>query len=444
MAASTPIRTTHTLTGPLPKDQESHGDPSYFALMKGLSWAVLLMPVFGLMSCGSPGQDRSDELVKELTDSLTVLAHSADFNGFGVAIAGPDGVLYQNGFGMADVAHGIPYTGNTVQPIASISKTFIGIAVMKAQELGQLKLDDPIAKYLPFAVTNPHHPDIPITVRHLVTHTSSIVDTDDYLLRAWILNDTNDLAKNLAVDITPCRFSAPSKAVPMEEFLRRYLTYDGEWYSDSAFTAHAPGERFAYSNIGATLAALVVEKATGVPFDAFTRQHILDPLGMRSTTWHGEALSDTAIARTYRTPTEAYPRYWCITYPDGGIVTSASDFSKYMAELVKGYRGEGTLLTKASYAEYFREHLSDPDFVDRATGMFTDEHNIGILMGFSSEGYFGHTGGDPGVFAMFFAERRTGLGRYLIVNTDLEDYAQHIQVWELLGRYATKLQRAAR
>jgi hypothetical protein len=71
--------------------------------------------------------------------------------------------------------------------------------------------------------------------------------------------------------------------------------------------------------------------------------------------------------------------------------------------------------------------------------MFTDEHNIGITIGFSSEGYFGHTGGDPGLFSMFFVERKTGLGRYMIVNTDLEDNVRFFQVWELLGRYTDRL-----
>ncbi|MBK9289951.1 MAG: serine hydrolase [Flavobacteriales bacterium] len=136
---------------------------------------------------------------------------------------------------------------------------------------------------------------------------------------------------------------------------------------------------------------------------------------------------------------EAFPRYYCATYPDGGMVTSSSDFGKYMAELVRGYRGQGTILSKASYAEYFREQLADSNFVDRATGMFTDEHNIGITIGFSSEGYFGHTGGDPGLFSMFFVERSTGLGRYMIVNTDMEGWEHHKQVWDMLGRYAGKL-----
>lgn len=390
-----------------------------------------------IASCSTQVPDHS-KLQRELTDSLALLSKTADFNGFGVALVGPQGVLYQGGFGMADVAKNIAYTENTVQPIASISKTFIGLAVMKAQELGKLKLDDPVSKYLPFAVINPHHPDVPITIRHLATHTSSIVDTDDYLHRSYVLADTMDLVADLAMDLDGVRFSAPAASISMEDFLRNYLAKDGAWYGDSAFLSTKPGERFAYSNIGATLAALVVAKAAGIPFDAFTQLHILDPLGMRASGWHVESAPDTALTVQYSDGTTPYPRYRLITYPDGGFTTCAADMANYMAELAKGYRGEGKLLSKAGYAEYFRKQLSDAHFEEPPTDMF-DDHNIGIFMSFGSEGFVGHGGGDPGTLSLLYIDTKTMLGRYMIVNTDLEDNVRFFQVWELLGRYTDRL-----
>ena len=102
------------------------------------SLGVLLL--LGTLSCALSSRSEEHGSVQEqLTDTLSLLSKTVDFNGFGVAIVGPEGVLYKNGFGMADVAKGIPYTEHTMQPIASISKTFIGLAVMKAQELGKLK-----------------------------------------------------------------------------------------------------------------------------------------------------------------------------------------------------------------------------------------------------------------------------------------------------------------
>ncbi|HEY0977693.1 MAG TPA: serine hydrolase domain-containing protein [Flavobacteriales bacterium] len=401
---------------------------------------LFLTPLVGLLAaCGTNTPTDRASLEKELSDSLTLLSQSADINGFCVALAGPDGVLYHRGFGRSDVARHLPYGDHTRQPIASISKTLVGLAVLKAQQLGKLQLDDPIAEHLPFAIINPNHAEVPITLRHLVTHTSSITDTDDYLHRTYILSDTADLQAHLSIDISPCRFSAPSAALPMETFLRRYLMKDSAYYSNSAFMDTKPGERFEYSNVGATLAALVVEKATGMSFDAFTQQHILDPLGMASSYWRMGPRSDIQMTQLYRTRTEHYPDYYCITYPDGGFVSTPADMAKYVAELIRGHRGEGTVLDKAGYAEYFREQLTAAHFVDRAKGPFTDEHNMGILMGFGSGTYFGHTGGDPGTFSMLFVDRSTGVGRYLIVNTDLEDFTHHIRIWELLGRYGEKL-----
>ncbi len=403
--------------------------------------ALLMVAFAAVTACASPHEHDTAEIQAELTDSLALLSAAADFNGSGAAIAGPDGVLYQHGFGMADLARRMPYTARTVQPIASISKTFIGLAVMKAQELGKLELDDPVSKYLPFAVVNPHHPEVPITVRHLATHTSTILDTDDYLQRSYVLLDTTDLAIDLALDMDGVRFTPPAASMSMEDFLHDYLAKEGAWYSDSAFLSTKPGERFTYSNIGATLAALVVEKAVGIPFDAFTQQHILDPLDMRASGWHVESAPDTALTAQYSDRTTPYPRYRLITYPDGGFTTCAADMAKYMAELIRGYRGEGTLLSKASYAEYFRKQLADTHFEEPPTDRF-DDHNIGIFMSFNSEGEVGHGGGDPGTLSLLYIDPKTGLGRYMILNTDLENGARFIQVWEMLGRYAVRLDQA--
>ncbi|MBK8228915.1 MAG: beta-lactamase family protein [Flavobacteriales bacterium] len=321
-----------------------------------------------------------------------------------------------NGFGIADVERMIPYTANTRQPIASISKTFIGLAIMKAQELGRLRLDDPIAKHLPFTVENPYHPGVPITVRHLVTHTSSINDDREYLFRAWILRDTTDLARNLALDIGACRFSAPHTAVPMEEFLRRYLAKDGAWYSDSAFAATVPGSRFAYSNIGATLAALVVEKATGQPFDAFTQQHILDPLGMRSSTWHGELLPDNALSCLYARAPNRSPLL-------RATIPMAAWDHQQRPRAPHGRAGAGHRTRNAveqAGAEYFREQLGIPT-VDRAAACSPMSITSASPRA-SSEGIWA-TGGDPGSSHVF--RERDRLGPDMVVNTDLESWEHH-------------------
>ena len=89
-------------------------------------------------------------LTDSLTDALQKIHEQGLINGFSVAIVKDSAILYSKGFGQADIVAHRPYTKNTVQNIASISKTLIGISLLKAQELGKLKLDDPINNYLPF------------------------------------------------------------------------------------------------------------------------------------------------------------------------------------------------------------------------------------------------------------------------------------------------------
>ncbi len=411
---------------------------------------ILLLALLNcfLLACENKKNADKDTFVQiqqELTDSLTSISDTADFNGFGVAIVNEKGVLYQNGFGYANVATKEKYTENTIQNIASISKTFLGIAMLKAQELGKLQLDDSVNKYLPFRVFNPWHPEVPITIRHLVTHTSGIVDTDEYLFRAWILNDTVNLAHNLAIDIGECKFSAPATAIPMEAFLKNILEKDAVWYKTAGFLKNKPGEIFEYSNIGATLAALVIEKATGKKYDAFSKECILKPLQMNASGWGLHAVDTSKHTKLYINKTTAYPFYTCVTYPDGSMITSSADMSKYMTELIKGYLGSGTLLSKDSYATYFTGQLKAEHFKERTEGEYSDEYNMGITMGISSTGNFGHTGGDPGLFSIMFINPKTKTGCYLIHNTDLNEkksWNQSGRIWDLLHVYADKLKKA--
>jgi CubicO group peptidase (beta-lactamase class C family) len=413
-------------------------------MTKFLSISLLICVIISCDTAKNKLSNDFGQIQKELTDTLNKISETTLFNGFGIVIVSDKGVLYQNGFGYANVATKEKYTDNTLQNIGSISKTFIGIALLKAQELGKLKLDDPINMYLPFSVINPYNPQTSITIRQLATHTSSITDTRDYLYRAWILHDTLNLVNNLKIDIGECKFSAPSTAIPMEEFLKNILEKDGKWYKKENFLNRKPGELFQYSNLGATLAALVIEKATGIAFDKFTDKYILQPLGMNASGWNIDEIDISKHTRLYLNKTTSYPFYTLITYPDGSMITSTSDFSKYMEELIQGYIGNGILLSKESYKEYYSGQLKSENYIDRKKkeGEYSDEYNIGITIGISSTGNFGHTGGDPGLFSIMFFNPKNKIGKYIIVNTDMEGnkaWEQHYKIWSLLDIYADKL-----
>lgn len=387
------------------------------------------------------------ELVKDsLSAELDEIFARGRSHGFAVAIVDEHGSLYERGMGFGDKEKQTKYTKNTIQHIASISKTLIGLALMRAQELDLLKLDDPVNKYLPFKVINPHFPNEVITIRHLATHTSTIYDTRHYMENAWIITPDQDLT-NVSTYFPYQRLNPSEKDVPMDEFLEMILAESGKFYEkDGGYLKNKPGERFNYSNIGATLAALIIERAAKTPFNEFTKAHILDPLEMNSSGWSLSEIELENHARLYSHRDTMLPFYTAITYPDGMLITSASDMAKYLTELIKGYAGTGTLLEAESYKELFTEYLTEVNFVEErdAGHPYNDEYNSGIFMGFSALGNVGHAGGDAGVATWMFFNKETKIGRFIMRNTqalDREDQQQYYDIWDKLGEYSSRLLR---
>ncbi len=318
---------------------------------------VLFFLVAGFLSCDIKKDDKETRHLLAVKDSLThaleQLHAAGHFNGYGVAIVNEKGTLYENGFGYSDVAAKKKYNTRTIQNIASISKTFIGIALMKAQELGKLKLDDPIGKYLPFTVVNPDFPHTNITIRHLATHTSTIVDNEIYLTKNYYLKPGQNLV-GVKMNFEDTQvFNPADSALPMGIFLEKMLSPTGNWYRQNVLLNKRPGELYEYSNTGATLAAYIIERATGVPFDKFTREYIFQPLKMEDSGWKFSDVDFSRYSNLYENPTTLLPFYAMITYPDGNLISSITDMAKYLSELIRGYNGRGILLSKESHTRNF-------------------------------------------------------------------------------------------
>jgi CubicO group peptidase (beta-lactamase class C family) len=200
---------------------------------------------------------------------------------------------------------------------------------------------------------------------------------------------------------------------------------------------------FAYTNVGATLAAAALETATGMSFNAFATRHILEPLGMDASGWSFSDIDLEAHSTLYANIDTPLPYYSLITYPDGGLICSPEDLSKYLRELIKGYSGEGTLLSKEGYRELFRPQLDASHLPDRDTeNDFDDEYNSGIFMGFTPKDYVGHTGGDPGIATFMFFNPQTHSGRLLMINTSIvsqEGVDQFFGIWNTLIDYESRL-----
>jgi CubicO group peptidase (beta-lactamase class C family) len=393
---------------------------------------------------GAENSTPNDWIAAE-TDSLTArisaLQKESGIVGIGTVVVDANGIRYAKGFGFADKDRKLPYTDNSIQNIASISKTFIGIALLKAQEMGKLDLDDPVNKYLPFEVINPKFPDKEITFRQLSCHTSSIRDTEIYDQKSYVLKEalsSSDLEKLNAYE----NFNEPKDAVPLEEFLKRVLTQDGDWYKKKTYLDVAPGETFEYSNVAAALTAFALERAVQTDFMDFTKKHILDPLEMTSSGWSFDRVNMDQHSVLYNDEQTAFPLYRLITYPDGGMISSVTDLGKYLSELIRGYSGKGTLLSEASYKELFHPQLGDSNFEERdSESEFNDEYNMGIFMGMSALGNIGHTGGDPGVSTFMFFNEESLTGQIVFLNTSLSEksFDSFVKIWNTLSEYRSEI-----
>lgn len=162
--------------------------------------------------------------------------------------------------GLADRATGRRVTADDPVRIASISKLVVALGVMRMVEAGQLDLDRDVSEVLGWRVRNPAFPDMPVTLRHLLSHQSGLIDPDEY-------------------------------RVPLGERLADVIARPQLWDAQ-----HRPGSHFRYANVAFPVIASVMEKAGGERFDRLMQRHVLAPLKLDAC-FNWSTCSDAKIAR---------------------------------------------------------------------------------------------------------------------------------------------------
>lgn len=402
--------------------------------MKKYSLAVTIFILTIIIGTTLKGQTATEELDQELTKTF----QSTNIPGMAVAIVNKDKILYQNEFGYADLSTYAPYTQHTIHNIGSLSKTFIGIAIMQLVEQGKLTLDTKINDILPFKVVNPHHESLDITVRHLVTHTSTIRDRIfNYGLRAYVSDDnTKGNRKGLPLKYKiQFKRMLKSEQVTLGQFLENTLSKKGKWYRKKNFYKYAPSTEENYSNIAAALAGYIVEVITGEKYADYVVNHILQPLGMTASGWTYESIDQSQFANRYMKGNPV-PNYRLITYPDGGLISSVADLSTYQMAMIKGYYGECNLLSATSFQTLMTDQFSQPPL---AQSIKTYERRYGVfwnIFGTKGPGDIGHGGSDPGVLSFMFFDPASGLGCLLLTNTEADTHHEEVvKMWELLIKH---------
>ncbi len=345
-----------------------------------------------------------------LNNNLSKIQSKSNWPGFAVAIIKNDSVIFSNAYGFANKFKKIPYAIETIQPVGSVSKTVIGFAIMKAIDLGYFALETPINDILPFKITNPYFPNAIIKVKHLATHTSGLVDKESTYMASY-----NEGKKPL---------------MELKYFLKEYYTPSGKFYSKENFYNAEPSKAYNYSNIGAALAAYLIEVKSNMSFADYTIKYIFEPLKMNDTHWFYDEVKSKKYATLYEinkledsllksivNVDRSVKIYSCATYPDGSLKTSVADLSKYLIAMIKGYANKSNLLTKESFETLFKKQFLA---IDMPLNMDVKEPNRAIFWAYNKKGKLMHTGSDLGVTAFISFEPDTKIGRVILINADLQ------------------------
>ena len=313
-----------------------------------------------------------------------------------VGVVCGDTLAYAMGYGVRSVDDSTPVTLRTLFRVASITKVFTATAIMKLEEVGALRRGDPVQEHLPwFALARPPATgEAPVTVQHLLTHTAGM-PRDSRL---------TDFDRRLQ----PERGEAIA-ALPDQQL------------------ESAPGERYAYSNLGyAVLGQLIAEKA-GTPYAEYMRREILEPLGMVETRVHPGR--DDRVARGHgpRGPdgSRSLAGFWELRFatPAGGMASSVAELSEFVELQLAPYLGrEPAVLSTHALRTMHRLHF----VMDSTRG----GSGLGWGVEISRDQHLIYHGGElPEQTAFVLIDLRTHLGIILLTNAqgvDANGLAQEI------------------
>lgn len=369
--------------------------------------------VFMLVSVALPLESGAQS--PRLDAAFQAIYEASPLVGFTVGVIRDDSIAYQGSFGFADYQTQTPYTNRTWQPIGSLSKQVLGLACLKAIELEYFTLETPINDVLPFAVVNPHSPDTPIRVKHLLSHTSGIQDTDAYYAASYVLDSDTDVSTPGATYMMNTFGAQLGKPTPLRHFLHAYLVEGEEDYSTTNFLNAAAGTTYAYSNIGSTLAGYLLEMSTGQTLEAFTQEYIFDPLGMTETRWNGTGLDAAHQATLHLNRDTPLPPYTLSSYPDGGLNTTNHDFARFVLEVMRGVQGRSSLFEAKTFMR----------LTDNALGVVPAEQpphkTISFFWYWDDRGRNTLYGSDPGHLTMLLLDVKRGSGYFVLQNIDYDD-----------------------
>jgi CubicO group peptidase (beta-lactamase class C family) len=294
---------------------------------------ISLAGSLGALSQNAPqSPDSPTKRVDELFQSMDTTVSP----GCALAVMKDSRIIYERGYGMADLDHNVPITPKTVFHVASMSKQFTAASVLMLAQEGKLSLDDPVRKYIP------ELPDFgtPVTVRQLIHHTSGLRDQWDLLgLAGW----------RYSLDLIT------------DDDVLSVVTRQ----KDLNFT---PGSKHLYSNTGYTLLAQIVKIVSAQSLREFTTERIFNPLDMKDTHFrddHAEIIKNMAYGyepakKTFRVSITNFD-----TVGATSLLTTVEDLAKWDENFYHPAVGGDALIQKMLE----RGKLTNGEQLDYASGL---------------------------------------------------------------------------
>ncbi len=320
--------------------------------------------------------------IEELQTQLESVLEDMKVPGMSISIVNREGPLWVAGLGKADLANDRNATAATLFRLASVSKGFASLAVLKLADEGRLSLEDSVQKIAPeIQFGNKWEASDPVRIVHLLENTTG---WDDMHLR--------ELAKD-----------------PLAMSSLDALNYD----HSSRISRWRPGTRMSYCNSGPAVAAYIVEKITGKSFEEYVGQNFFKPIGMGTATYFQPAseITTTLYQSNGKTPLP----YWAILYRSvGSINASATDMANYLLfYLNRGYM-QGIQVIPRSLLDRMETPSS------------TWAAKEGLRMGYGLNNYctthdgfvyHGHDGNVPGGHSAIAYLPNEGIGYFYSVNS---------------------------
>ena len=248
-------------------------------------------------------------------------------------------------YGMADLEHDVANTPETIFEAGSVSKQFTAAAVVLLALDGKLSLDDDVRKHVPELPTY----GAPVTIRHLLQHTSGLRDWGSVSDLAGWPRTTRVYNNEIALYIAR---------------RQRALNYP-------------PGDLYSYTNTGYNLLAVIVGRVSGMPLAGFTRTRLFEPLGMTRTSWRDDftrIVPGRAVAYSPTRDSSGVPFRMDMpfenVYGNGGLLTTVGDLLRWTENLETGAVGGPRFIAEM----HRRGRLNDGREIAYGTGLFTTSH----------------------------------------------------------------------